>query len=63
MSCTKGNEHPQHIHTQTSAYAVAERMQIFPGLLTSLIVLTKDELKRFDYHPVTTKDLSTHRSA
>lgn len=33
------------------AYAVAEKMEIFPELRTALIVLTKDELKRFDYHP------------
>ncbi len=33
------------------AYAIAERMEIFPELHTALIVLTQDELKRYDYHP------------
>lgn len=33
------------------AYAVAERMEIIPELRTSLIVLTQEELQRYDYHP------------
>lgn len=33
------------------SFAIAEKMQIFPELHTSLIVLTADDLKRFDYQP------------
>lgn len=33
------------------SFAIAEKMQIFPHLHTALIVLTADELKRFDYQP------------
>lgn len=32
------------------AYAIAEKMEIFPELHTALIVLRQDDLKRFDYH-------------
>lgn len=32
------------------AYAIAEKMEIFPELHTALIVLCQDDLKRFDYH-------------
>ena len=33
------------------AYAVAEKMELFPELHTALIVLRQDDLKRYDYHP------------
>ena len=33
------------------AYAVAEKMELFPELRTALIVLRQEDLKRFDYHP------------
>ena len=33
------------------SFAIAEKMQIFPELHTALIVLTADDLKRFDYQP------------
>lgn len=33
------------------AYAVAEKMQVFPELKTALIVLTQEDLKRYDYQP------------
>lgn len=33
------------------SYAIAEKMEIFPELQTALIVLRRDDLKRFDYHP------------
>ncbi|MCM1021162.1 MAG: bifunctional oligoribonuclease/PAP phosphatase NrnA [Muribaculum sp.] len=33
------------------SFAIAEKMQIFPELQTALIILTSDELNRFDYQP------------
>ena len=33
------------------AYSIAEKMEIFPELHTAFIVLTQDDLKKFDYHP------------
>ncbi|MCM1505020.1 MAG: bifunctional oligoribonuclease/PAP phosphatase NrnA [Muribaculum sp.] len=33
------------------AYAIAEKMELFPELHTALIVLRQADLKQFDYHP------------
>ncbi len=33
------------------SFAIAEKMHVFPQLQTALIVLTAEELKRFDYQP------------